>query len=166
MMKIKSTTKIAVIGLGNPVLSDDTIGLLIVKQLENAQSNNFPGIKFAYNYSGGFDLMEALMGYHKSIIVDSICTGQVEPGFCHEFNIHALGKIKQSGLLSSHGLNLPTLLEVGKRCGYPLPSEIALFGIEGVDFENFSEQPTKVVKAGLKSAIARIHSKLINWTNN
>jgi hydrogenase maturation protease len=165
-MNIAAAKNTAVVGLGNPILTDDTIGLLIVKQLEDTQADNFPEVKFAFNYSGGFDLMEVLIGCQRSIIVDSICTGQAEAGFCHEFDIHALEKIKQSGLLSSHGLNLPSLLEMGKRCGYPLPNEIVLFGIEGTDFINFSEQPTTAVKKGLKTAITRIHEKLIYWQNN
>ncbi len=157
---------IIIIGLGNPLLSDDTIGLVIVQEFKENYTAQYPDVKIAFNYSGGFDLMEELIGFKKSIIVDSICTSQAEAGFCHEFDVKALDKIKQSGLLNSHGLNLPSLLETGKKCGYPLPDQIVLFGIEGRDFTNFSEEPTTAVKGGIKAAITKLTDKLNEWQNN
>ena len=110
--------------------------------------------------------MEELIGFSKSIIVDSIYTGQSEAGFCHEFSIEAMDKIKQSGLLNSHGLNLPTLMDTGKKCGYPLPQEVVLFGIEGRNFIDFSEEPTIAVKEGMNSAFEKLHTQINIWLNN
>jgi len=160
------SSRIVVVGLGNPLLTDDTIGLLIVKQFEQNYCRHYSNVKFVLNYSGGFDLMEELIGFDKTIIVDSIYTGQTEAGFCHEFSAKDMNRVNQSGLLNSHGLNLPALLDTGAKCGYSMPEDVILYGIEGRNFNDFSEEPSAAVKGGINTAIKKLQTQLNTWLNN
>lgn len=159
-MLLENNQDIIVIGLGNPTLSDDAAGLIIVDQLKNAYSSSFPDVKFTKNYSGGFDMLYELVNFEKAIIIDSINTDKVEPGTCVEFFYDDLKDLTQPRLVDSHGLNLPTVIETGKKCGYKMPEAIYIFGIEGTEFTKFSETPTYEVQAGFENAVKMVIKKL------
>ncbi|MDZ7860295.1 MAG: hydrogenase maturation protease [Candidatus Krumholzibacteriota bacterium] len=150
---------VLVLGLGNPMLSDDSVGLYIIDLLSKKYPESSPVVTFSKNYSGGMDLIYELEGFEKAIIVDSIFTGSFEPGFCHEFSVDDLNINSKLGLINSHGLNLPTVLEFGEKCGYCMP-EIVIYGIEGREFTEFSENPTEFVINGLESSIGEIERRL------
>ena len=157
--------KIIVLGLGNPLLSDDSVGLYIIDLLKNKYSQICSSVVFKKNYSGGIDLLYDLAGFEKAIIIDSICTGETTPGSCHEFNVENLNLNSQTGLIDSHGMNFRTVLEFGEKCGYTMPKEITIYGIEGNEFVQFSEKPTSVVLNGLKSSVETIEKKLDEFCN-
>jgi hydrogenase maturation protease len=143
--------------MGNPVLSDDRIGLLAVAQAREAFSATAPaGTGFAENHSGGFDLLYELEGFDEVLIVDCMCSGQCAPGTLIELDLCDIAFVAQPRLVDSHGLNLPTLLDAGRQCGMAMPSKVSILGIEGQDFQTFSETPTPDVLAALPAAVAHI----------
>lgn len=163
----KAVTKPSVIiGLGNPVLADDTIGLLIVKEMKVRLASRFPQVDFRLNYSGGFDLLYDLIDFNHAIIVDSINTNKAFPGYCHEFSLEDFKTIPQPCVVDSHGMNLITILETGKKCGYTMPTDIAVFGIEGMEFYRLSEFPSTQVYQNRKNIIEKITKKLYYWYDN
>lgn len=156
---------ITVIGMGNPILCDDSVGLLIIDALEQRISKNFPEVEFKKNYSGGMDLLDDLVDKEKAIITDCVKTENRPPGFCHEFSIEQIDEITQPRIVDSHSLDLLTVLETGERCGYSIPKDILIYGIEGTDFSEFSEEPSLAVKKGMKITINKIIKKLEAWCN-
>lgn len=164
-MLYKKNGDVIVLGLGNPTLSDDVVGLLIIDELEKKYSDIFPNTKFVKNYSGGFDMLYEFIGFKQAIIIDSINTDKVEPGTCVEFDYNDMKDLTQPRLVDSHGLNLPTVIATGKKCGYQMPEDVYIFGIEGTEFTKFSETPTFEVQAGIKSAVKMVVEKL-NYLND
>ncbi|MBN1594342.1 hydrogenase maturation protease [candidate division FCPU426 bacterium] len=152
-----------ILGLGNPLLTDDTIGLLAVQKAEADLSGFFPQTVFKSAYQGTFDLLHELAGFSHAIIIDSICTGHHPPGFCHQFTPADLAKLTHACLVNWHSLNLPTLLQTGQKCGFPLPREILLFAVEGTEFTAFSEEPTPEVKKAIDPLIQKIARQLQDW---
>ena len=67
--------KTLVIGLGNPLVSDDSVGLRVVKHLQPGLARCDRMSKLAEDYWGGLRLMERMIGYDRAIVVDAICTG-------------------------------------------------------------------------------------------
>lgn len=165
-MYLENIEDIIVLGLGNPTLCDDVAGLLIIDELINNYSEIFQKVKFVKNYSGGFDMLYEFVGFKKAIIIDSINTGKIEPGSCIEFDYNDLKDLTQPRLVDSHGLNLPTVIETGKMCGYEMPEDIYIFGIEGTEFTEFSEKPTAEVQAGIYKAVEMIVEKLKHLNDN
>jgi len=163
-MPNRALKKILVLGLGNPLLSDDSVGLYLIDLLKNKYSQSCSSVLFEKNYSGGIDLLYDLAGFEKAIIIDSICTGEAAPGSCHEFSVDNLNLNSQTGLIDSHGLNLRTVQEFGEKCGYTMP-EITIYGIEGSEFVQFSEKLTPDVLKGLQSSIETIERKLVELCN-
>ncbi len=67
------------VGLGNPILSDDSVGIKVVG-LVKQRIPEHAGVEVVQVYAGGLRLMEAIAGYDRAIIVDAIKTGEQPAG--------------------------------------------------------------------------------------
>jgi len=138
-----------IIGLGNPIVSDDSVGLRVADRLRTVL-NDRDDVDVAEDHWGGVRLMERMIGYDRAIVIDAICTGAA-PGTIHRL---APGTIPTRKSASAHDVNLPTALALGRRAGAHLPAdeEIQLVGIEAEDVVNFSDQCTPAVQAAIPRA--------------
>jgi hydrogenase maturation protease len=153
-----------VLGLGNPYLADDTIGIHIIQQAtEQWEKKYCSQVDFRVDYSGNFDLLYDLSNYGKVLIVDSICTGQAEPGYCHEYRLDDFQHMTHHYAVNFHSYNLPTILEIGKRCGIELPQDVVFLGIEGREFTQFSEFPCWPLEPASSLILDRIRTTLDGW---
>ena len=80
--------KTLVLGLGNPVLTDDSVGLKVVEQLRPMLSSR-PDLEVDEDYWGGLRLMERLIGFDRAVLVDAICTG-APPGTIHRLAVDSI----------------------------------------------------------------------------
>lgn len=60
-----------IIGVGNPIVSEDAFGILVAEKLEKILSNS-KEVKVDYCVASGVKLAEKLIGYDKVIIIDAI----------------------------------------------------------------------------------------------
>ncbi len=148
---IKSKT--IIIGLGNPIVSDDSVGIRVSRELRE-RLNGHDGIDIAEAYAGGIRLMDVMVGYEKAIIVDAMVTGNGRPGTIHSLSLSDL--ISTRNIVSTHDTNLSTALEMGKMLGLHLPHEIEIWGIEAMDVETFSEELTEDVAKAVPVVVQRI----------
>ena len=149
--------KTLVLGLGNPILRDDSIGLRVVQELR-VRLGEVPDIEVSEDYWGGLRLMERMIGYDRVIIIDAIRTN-AEPG-----TIHLLSPtdIPTQRSVSAHDVNLLTALEVGRQAGAQLPpqSEILIVGVEAADVQTFDETLTPEVETALPKAVEAVLAEL------
>ena len=145
--------KTLIIGLGNPLVSDDSVGLRVAAELKLLLAGR-ADVEIAEDYCGGLRLMERMIDFDRAIVVDAICTG-AEPGTIHHLRPDDVPTQKSA---SAHDLNLPTALEFGRRAGAHLPENenIRLVGIEADDIINFAEQCTPAVEAAIPSAVEEV----------
>ena len=128
-----------VIGLGNPVLTDDGVGLQIVRRLRGVA-----GIQVRELYAGGIGLMEAMAGFDRAVIVDAILTEGGRPGTVYSPAVNDLFQTRNSH--STHEGSLAVALELGRLAGLRIPSEIRVWAIEARDVTSFSERLTSDVE--------------------
>jgi hydrogenase maturation protease len=149
--------KTLILGLGNPLLRDDSVGLRVVRLLKEKLTSG-PEIEIDEDYWGGLRLMERMVGYDRAIIVDAICT-DASPGTIH---ILSPEDIPTQRSASAHDVNLPTALELGRQAGAHLPDvqDILLMGIEAADVQTFDEGLSPEVEAVLPEAVSYILSEL------
>lgn len=147
-----------VLGLGNPLLKDDSIGLRVVEALRPHLANA-QRIEVDVDYWGGLRLMERMIGYDRAIIVDAICTQQALPGTLHWLKVNDLPTQRSA---SSHDMTLPTALEMGRQAGAHLPSDehILLLGIEAADVQSFSEELSPDVEKAIPAAVDALLERL------
>lgn len=149
--------KTIVVGLGNPILSDDGVGIKVAGRLKNLLSGNTE-IDVIELYAGGINLMDAITGYEKAVIVDAMVTGGNKPGTVSFLPVSDLAVTKN--IVSSHDTNLSTALEVGKSLGLSLPSDISIIGIEAKETEVFGEELTEDVAKAVPAAVERVMTEL------
>jgi hydrogenase maturation protease len=142
--------KTIVIGLGNPIMTDDGVGIKIARELKDrlSSSNGSNGLNCSIDiveaYAGGLRLMDELAGYDRAVIIDAMVTGRVSPGAVQMLPLSAL--ISTRNMTCMHDTNIPTALELGSMLGLKLPEEITVFGIETKDVETFGEELTEDVE--------------------
>lgn len=145
--------KVLVIGLGNPLISDDSVGLRIAEELKRRLADD-PRVDVTEDYWGGLRLMERMIGYERAIVIDAICTGAA-PGTLHFLSTEMVATQKSA---SAHDVNLPTALAFGRQAGVQLPrdEDVRLVGIEAQDVINFSDRCTPDVAAAIPRAVNEV----------
>jgi len=132
--------------MGNPILSDDGVGLLVAGRLAERQLP--AGVEVAVSEVAGLRLLELVRGFTRVIIIDALKspaeTGRV-PGEVIRYEAKDFKGGHRYG--SAHSIGLDTALEVGRQVGYEMPGEVIVFAIEAEDVETFGEQLTPAVAA-------------------
>ena len=149
--------KTLVLGLGNPLLKDDSIGLRVAQELR-AKINDAPEVEIGEDYWGGLRLMERMIGFDRAIIIDAICTG-ADPGTIH---LLSPDDIPTQRSASAHDVNLPTALEFGRQAGAKLPTseDIILIGVEAADVQTFDETLSPEVENAFPMVLEVVLSEL------
>jgi len=127
-----------VLGLGNPILTDDCAGIEVLQTLKEKVRD--PDVDIIEASVGGLDLLDRIVGYDRLILIDSIQTGASPPGSILRLVPEDLGTT--SHLSSPHDIGFKELIELGRRLSYDLPSEICIYAIEVRDTVTFGELPT------------------------
>ena len=125
--------KTLILGMGNPILSDDGVGLLAAEKLRE----RVPGADVASSAMIGLSLFDLIIGYDTLFIIDAMTTRDGKLG-----ELKKIGEDDRRGtlhLFSSHGMNIFDLMELGVRCGYDMPRLSAFYGIEIGDEVAFGE---------------------------
>lgn len=154
------TPRAIVLGLGNPLLTDDSVGLRVIDQLRPALADG-PGVELAEDYWGGLRLMERMVGYDRAIIIDAQRSGGL-PGNVSMLAAEAPPTQHSS---SAHDLDLWTALEFGRQAGFklPQPGDIRIVAIEAAEVEAFNEECTPAVAASVPRAAELVQSLLTEW---
>jgi hydrogenase maturation protease len=145
--------KILVLGLGNPVVTDDSVGLRVAAELKPRLADR-PDVVVSEDYWGGLRLMERMAGFDRAVVIDAICTG-APPGTIHRLTP---GSIPTQRSASTHDVNLTTALALGRTAGLHLPrdEDILLVGVEAEDILSFGEQCTPAVAAAIAPAVEEV----------
>jgi len=152
--------KILVLGLGNPILRDDGVGIYVAREL---QKRSLPkGVVVEESSLSGFLLMESLAGYDKAIIVDSIKTKGGKVGEIYRFSLEALEETVH--LTSVHHVNLATAIKLGERMGMSMPKEVIIYAVEIADNQTFSEGCTPLVLKAIPRAMGMVEKELLRIT--
>lgn len=138
-----------VLGLGNPILTDDGVAFAIVDVLKARIDSG--DVTVTQASVGGLGLLELVVGYDKAIIIDAVQTDGADPG-----QIHCLSPDEFRGSLraaSTHDVSFATALELGHRLRKDVPKEIVIFAVEAADVETFGEELTPAVAESVPEAV-------------
>jgi hydrogenase maturation protease len=149
-------TKTLILGLGNPILSDDSIGLRVVRALKGKIRH--PQVTVMEASVSGLDFLDMLSGYDRVIIIDAIQTSQGRVGQIYRLGPDALVATRHTA--TPHDVNFATALELGKRLNLPLPRQITIFAIEVKDVTSFSEECTPEVMNTIPACVRMICEEL------
>ena len=147
-----------VVGLGNPILTDDGVGIRVVQ--EAAKRCRDGAVAFAEASVGGLRLLDVISGYERVILVDAIQTEAGKPGDLYHLHPNDLRASLHAG--STHDLSLPGALALGRGMGMTLPTDEALsiVAIEVEDVLTFGEECTRAVAAAIPRAVEAVLAEL------
>lgn len=148
--------KTLILGLGNPILSDDGVGNRIAQELEGRLAHQ--DITVVETSIAGLSLIDLLAGYDKAFIIDAIQTVEGKAGQIYRLTPDAFNDTRHAS--SPHDVNFATALELGKRLGIPLPGEIVIYAIEVSDTTTFSEKCTPEVSETIPKCVKMIIKEL------
>jgi hydrogenase maturation protease len=146
-----------VFGLGNPLLSDDGVGLAVAKRVQTRLSGA-AAVDVQYGPVAGFGLIECLSGYDKTIIIDAIQTSGGEAGTVYRLTPESF--LPTERLAGDHEIDLPTALELGRRLGLRMPSYVVIIAVEADDIRTFAEACTPKVEAAVERAAHMVELEL------
>jgi hydrogenase maturation protease len=155
-LPVQSKKKILVLGLGNPFLSDDSAGWRVAEELQ--QRINRPNITIRKSSFGGLDVLELLIGYDSTIIIDAIKTESGKAGSIYRFSLDYLQLSKCTAY--AHNVSLAAALEFGKKQGLALPEYIRIFAIEVIEIDAFSEKLSPEVASAIPVCVGMIAGEL------
>lgn len=144
--------RLLVLGLGNDVLTDDAVGLHVVRRLQTRLVGQ-PGIDLRETTEMGLALLDFITGYSAVVIVDSIQTGRAAPGSLHEFDAAALNELTGR---TPHFLGVSETLALGRRLGLPMPESVRIFAIEVADPFTLGTALGPALEAALPGIVERI----------
>lgn len=149
---------ILVLGLGNLLMRDDSLGCRIVAELE--QNYRFEGkVEIIDGGTLGFDLLPRLEGIDKLLIVDALQMGavagelfrldgeDVPRAFAHKLSVHQMG--------------LQDLLTVADLLGC-LPRQLVVWGVQAESVEMGMELSPRVA-AAVAPLVDAIRNELQSW---
>lgn len=151
-----------VIGLGNPILTDDGAGIYAARAVAAVLPPD-SGVEIIEVSVGGLALMEAMIGYERVILIDALYTSRDETGGVYVFNADLLDATLNTA--SAHDADLPTALRLGRSLGASLPDDerIQIVGIGAHDILTFGETPSSPVMAAVPQAAAVV-LKLLGYS--
>ena len=158
-MRTSSGGGTVIIGMGNPQLSDDGVGLAVAlavaERLQSCMSLAVTELN-----TGGLRLMEAMAGFKRAVVVDAMLSG-APPGTVQQFDSKDFVTTKNT--FSSHDTDFATAYDLGVMAGVSLPEQFSFWGVEAREFDLFGERFTAEVAAAVPVAVERIVAQIIEW---
>ena len=149
--------KTLVLGLGNPILSDDGAGIRVAQEVDNQL--NDPQITVAETSEAGLSLLDSIVGYDQVIIIDVIQTKEGRAGQIYRMEPEDFSFAKHFS--SPHQVNLVTALELGKMLDLAMPQKITIFAVEAKDISTFSEKCTPEVEQAIPKLAKMVLEELV-----
>jgi hydrogenase maturation protease len=143
---------VLVLGLGNDILSDDAVGLIVARDIRQHLSDA-DGIEVQETAEMGLSLLDYIVGFDDLVLVDAVQTGQAPPGFLHEFDVSQLNVLP---IISPHFLGVGEVVTLGRQLGLRVPRQVKIFAIEVQDPFTVGTGMTPPLRRVLPSIALRI----------
>lgn len=151
------SVKTLIVGVGNPILSDDGVGIYAARML---LERGLPGVSIEELPASGLELLDMVMGYDRVVIVDAIQTRGGVPGDHYVLREDDFKRTVHGS--SPHGINIATALAMGRKIvPDKMPREVFFVAIEAEDLTNVREGLTPKVSEKLPGIVDMIEKDFV-----
>lgn len=147
-----------IIFLGNAILSDDRIGLIVGEILRERLESE--GYQVEILEKTGFSLIDYLENTEDTVIVDSVRTGKHQVGQVVSLS---LDDFQQYAPFTSHDVGISEALRLMRKLDLNPPRHLRILGIEVEDPYTISENMSEKLTGRLSELAQEIH-KMISST--
>ena len=151
-----------IIGIGSPVLSDGAVPLAMINYLRTHCGNR---CRCTTLPAGGFDLLAELEGFERAIIIAVFPQQDQNGSEIIELVVSAATDQNDtcSALPGDHGIEVASVLALGRQCGYSVPDTVVLMGITGANVCEIGEQKTAAVAENAQKVLQRVEKLIAQW---
>ncbi len=153
-----SEARTVVIGLGNPLMGDDGVGIAALDVLQEDWQFE-PPVEYVDGGTWGMNLLPVIESAHRLLFIDALDVG-ADPGTLAELARDQLPKYL-STKISPHQIDLREVLAVAEWRG-SLPRETVVIGLQ-VHTVAMTTALTPIVAARLPSLVTRVIDRLESW---
>ena len=148
-----------VVGLGNPVLRDDGVGLAVAAELQRLlEEAPVPGVDVLASTRAGFEMIDLLRGYSRATLVDCIVIPDPQPGRVRRLTLDDVSGCAR--LVNAHEISVGTAIRLAEQLGVPMPGRVDILAVEGGDTTTLSEAMTPPVQAAVVPLAREIYEQL------
>jgi hydrogenase maturation protease len=151
----KATSGTLLLGLGNDILTDDAIGLMIAGELREELGGS--GIEVIQTAEMGLSLLDLIAGYRNVVLVDAVLTNRAPPGHLHEFDAEQLSVLPA---ISPHFLGVGEMLAVGRQLGMQMPDCVRILAVEVLDPFTVGASLTPELSRALPSLVKQVKDRV------
>jgi hydrogenase maturation protease len=157
-----ATVRVVVLGLGNPVLGDDAVGLHVAAEVERLQRENpVDGVTVLTSTRAGFELIDLLAGFTHAVVVDCLEVPDPTPGRVRRLN---LTDVRGSArLVGAHEIGLADAFEFARMLGIEMPRTVEILTVDGGNTHTLSEEMTQPVIAAVATLARAVHARVGEW---
>jgi len=157
---LEKCNRTLVLGMGNPILGDDGVGVRVAAEVLDALPADAP-VDVSEACVGGLSLMELMVGYERVILIDAVGSEPCRPGTIRRMSMTDLALLGSTQhVASTHDTNLVTALNAGRQMSLSLPSNITIFAIEAKNVLEFGEELTPEVAGAIPAAVRAVLAEL------
>jgi len=148
-----------VLGLGNPVLCDDGVGLAVVRVLRDLLNREpILGVDVLASTRAGFELIDLLRDYRRAILVDCLTLPDPQPGRVRRLAVDDVAG--SSRLVNVHELSVGMAFRFAERMGIAMPTDVEILAVEAADTWTIAEGLTPAVQAAVAPLAREIYEDL------
>jgi len=148
------------LALGNDIMRDDAAALVAADILKERFSGR---VDFVSTIKVGLTLMDIMSGYDRVLLLDTIITGEHEPGTIMEFSEADFKTILE---LSPHFMSLPDVIELAKRLSIDFPKEIRILALEIEQPLEFGETLSPAIAQAIPEYVQKAEHLLGRWLSD
>lgn len=139
-----------ILGIGNPILKDDGVGIHVANSIEKELTNS--NIKIDVAFTGGMNLLDLMRGYDKAILIDAMRMKNKKIG---EVGLFDSNNFDTFHTCNPHDVSLNEAINLAKKLGDDnIPKEIKIVGINIGEFSyEFGENLSCEVEKAIPKAI-------------
>jgi len=138
--------KTIILGVGNPILRDDGVGIHVAEELKKYIKK--PGVTIDSAFTGGMNLLDLMVDHDRAILIDAV---KIENKKLGDVGLFGLGELSALHTCNPHDVSLPQAIDLAKKLGENrIPSDIKVVGINigelGCEFgEELSSEIAKAI---------------------
>lgn len=159
-MKLPSTSRVLVIGLGNRYRSDDGVGRIVAELLRRDCPQE---VEVREESGEGAALMDAWKDASAVILVDAVQSGAA-PGTIHRLDATHTPVPSRFFHYSTHAFSVAEAVELARALDQ-LPPRLLLYGIEGGNFAS-GEELSPEVAAAADELLPRVREEIQSVISN
>ena len=118
---------VVVLGLGNPLMADEGIGIYLIERL-TAAAAQYPDVDFVDAGTGGLSVLHLIEGRRKAIFLDCAFMNE-QAGVIRRFTPEDVRSTKLLAHQSLHESDLLQILALARQLDQA-PGEVVIFGIQ------------------------------------